>query len=77
MSLIVWIAIVVWLALLVAVVVLSLAARRLDDEIAEEETRESHLAGGHEPSTSLEHPPGDPGASRSGSSSTQGRNDRA
>jgi heme exporter protein D len=76
MSLIVWIAIVVWLALLVAVVVLCLAARRLDDEIAEEETRESHLAG-DEPSTSLQHPRGEPGARRSGSSSTQGRNDRA
>jgi hypothetical protein len=77
MSLIAWIGIIAWVVLLVAVVVLCLAARRLDDEIAEEETRESRLAEGYEPSPSGEHPRGEPGARRSGSSSTHGRKGRA
>jgi hypothetical protein len=77
MSLIAWIGIIAWVVLLVAVVVLCLAARRLDDEIAEEETRESRLAEGDEASPSGQHPRGEPDGRRSGSSSTQGRKDRA
>jgi hypothetical protein len=40
MSLTVWIAVIIWVVLLAAVVVLCLAARRLDDEISEEEARD-------------------------------------